>query len=219
MLSECEKRTKTDQTNVVTRQRYCYVLWSCDHHLWRSSFSLIQTCLLFPVFNLWNYQFCRLILYTWCHFSSSVNILFRKFVFKNYWSFCSAESFTGKHMCQSLFLNKVAGRPAMLLKEKLWHRCFPVNFAKFLRTPLFTEHLRWLLLSLNFWYLCSFSSVILPNYIHCHKLFECAFLFGKWFIKVNWSLQKFAESVLLFVRKHLLFIILHLPLLNFNWCF
>ena len=44
--------------------------------------------------------------------------------------------FTGKHLCQSLFLNKVAGmRPATLLKKKLWHRCFPVNFAKFQRTP------------------------------------------------------------------------------------
>ena len=30
--------------------------------------------------------------------------------------------FTGRHLCQSLFLNS-------------WHRCFPVNFAKFLRTP------------------------------------------------------------------------------------
>ena len=27
-----------------------------------------------------------------------------------------------------------------------WHRCFPVNFAKFLRTPSLTEYLRWLLL-------------------------------------------------------------------------
>ena len=26
-------------------------------------------------------------------------------------------------------------RPATLLKKKLWHRCFPVNFVKFLRTP------------------------------------------------------------------------------------
>ena len=44
--------------------------------------------------------------------------------------------FTGKHLCQSLFFNKVAGlRPAILLKKKLWHRCFPVNFRKFLRTP------------------------------------------------------------------------------------
>ena len=43
--------------------------------------------------------------------------------------------FTGKHLCQSLFLNKVAGlTPATLLKKRLWHRCFPVNFAKFLRT-------------------------------------------------------------------------------------
>ena len=35
---------------------------------------------------------------------------------------------------------------ATLLKKSLWHRCFPVNFVKFLRTPFFTEHLRWLLL-------------------------------------------------------------------------
>ena len=55
---------------------------------------------------------------------------------------------TGKHLCQSLFFNKVAGlRPATLLKKRLWHRCFPVNFAKFLGTPFFTEHLWWLLLS------------------------------------------------------------------------
>ena len=41
------------------------------------------------------------------------------------------------------FFNKVA---ATLLKKRLWHRCFPVNLAKLLRTPFFTEHLRWLLL-------------------------------------------------------------------------
>ena len=54
--------------------------------------------------------------------------------------------FTGKHLCQSLFFNKVAGRPATLLKKRLWHRCFPVKFAKFLRTTFLSEHLRWLLL-------------------------------------------------------------------------
>ena len=32
------------------------------------------------------------------------------------------------------------------LKKSLWHRCFHVNVAKFLRTPFLTEHLRWLLL-------------------------------------------------------------------------
>ena len=56
--------------------------------------------------------------------------------------------FTGKHLCQSLFFNKVAGlRPATLLKRRLWHKCFPANFAKFLN---FTEHLRWLLLYNSF---------------------------------------------------------------------
>ena len=45
---------------------------------------------------------------------------------------------TGKHLWQSLFFNKVAHlRPATSLKKRLWHRCFPVKFAKLLRTPLF----------------------------------------------------------------------------------
>ena len=56
--------------------------------------------------------------------------------------------FTGKYLCQSLFFNKIAGLgPATLLKKRLWHRCFAVKFAKFLRTPFVTEHLRWLLLT------------------------------------------------------------------------
>ena len=38
--------------------------------------------------------------------------------------------FTGKHLYQSL-------RPATLLKMRVWHRCFPVNFAKFLRKPFY----------------------------------------------------------------------------------
>ena len=37
-------------------------------------------------------------------------------------------------------------RPATLLKKRFWHRCFPVNFTKFLRKPIFIEHLWWLLL-------------------------------------------------------------------------
>ena len=47
--------------------------------------------------------------------------------------------FTGKHLKLSLFLIKL--QPATLLKNRLWHRCFPVNFKKFLRTPFFIEHL------------------------------------------------------------------------------
>ena len=40
-----------------------------------------------------------------------------------------------KYLCQSLFFNKVAGL-------RLWHRCFPENFVKFLRISFLTEHLR-----------------------------------------------------------------------------
>ena len=40
-------------------------------------------------------------------------------------------------------------RPATLLKKRRWHRCFPVNFAKFLRTSFRIEHLLWLLLKIE----------------------------------------------------------------------
>ena len=44
--------------------------------------------------------------------------------------------FTGKHLRQSLFFDKVAAlRPATLFKKRLWHRPFPTNFPKFLKTP------------------------------------------------------------------------------------
>ena len=50
--------------------------------------------------------------------------------------------FIGKHLCQSLFLNKIEDlRPATLLKKRFWRRCFPVNLEKFLRTPFYRTRL------------------------------------------------------------------------------
>ena len=64
-----------------------------------------------------------------------LEVFCKKGVFRNF------TKFTGKHQCQSLFFNKVAGlRP---------HTCFPVNFVKFLRTSFFIEHLWWLLLLIS----------------------------------------------------------------------
>ena len=61
--------------------------------------------------------------------SSRPEVFWKKGVLRNF------AKFTGKHLCQSLFFNKVAGlRPG----------CFPVNFTKFLRTPFFIEHLWWM---------------------------------------------------------------------------
>ena len=54
--------------------------------------------------------------------SSRPEVFYRKGVLRNF------TKFAGKHLCQSLFFNKV-------------------NFAKFLRTHFFAEHLRWLLLN------------------------------------------------------------------------
>ena len=48
--------------------------------------------------------------------------------------------FTGKHLCQSLFFNWVAG--IKLMAQRLWHRCFPMNFFKVFKNTFFTEHLR-----------------------------------------------------------------------------
>ena len=52
----------------------------------------------------------------------------RKCVLRNF------AKLTGKNLCQSFFFKKVAGlRPSTLLKRDP-DKCFPVNFAKFLRT-------------------------------------------------------------------------------------
>ena len=45
--------------------------------------------------------------------------------------------FTEKHLCWSLFLNKVADFQACnFIKKRLQHSCFPVNIARFLSTPI-----------------------------------------------------------------------------------
>ena len=73
--------------------------------------------------------------------SSGSEVSCRKGVLRNF------AKYTGKHLCQSLFFNEVAGiRPVTLSKKRPWHSYFLVNFAKFLRTPFFTEKFRWLLL-------------------------------------------------------------------------
>ena len=80
-----------------------------------------------------------------------------------------SQKFTGKHLCQSLFFNKVAGlRPATLLKRNsVCYRCFPMNFCEiskstlFYRTPLddcfFTEYVWKILFFRNRFYLNSRS--------------------------------------------------------------
>ena len=58
-------------------------------------------------------------------------LFYKKGVLKNF------TKFPGKYLCQDLFFDKVADlKPATLFKKIPRHRCFPVNFASFLRTRL-----------------------------------------------------------------------------------
>ena len=62
-----------------------------------------------------------------------------------------SESTTGKHyrktpVSESFLIKLQASGLQLYKKKRLWHKCFPGNFAKFLRTSFLTEHLRWLLL-------------------------------------------------------------------------
>ena len=59
-----------------------------------------------------------------------LEVLYKKGVLKKF------AKFAGKRLYRNL-LNKIAGlRPATLLRKRLRHRYFPVNFAKFLRTAI-----------------------------------------------------------------------------------
>ena len=70
--------------------------------------------------------------------SSCPEVSCKKGVLKNF------TKFTGKHLCQSFFIDVFAGpRHVTLLKKRLWNRCFLMEFCEiFKRTPFFIEHLR-----------------------------------------------------------------------------
>ena len=58
---------------------------------------------------------------------SSLEVFYKIGALKNF------AKLAGKHLCRSLFFNKIlARRPVTLLKQRLLHRCFSVNFAEFL---------------------------------------------------------------------------------------
>ena len=57
--------------------------------------------------------------------SSCPKVFYKKGFLKHF------SRFKGKPLCQSLYFNKVAGlRRETLLKKRLWHRFFPMNFEK-----------------------------------------------------------------------------------------
>ena len=111
-------------------------------------------------------------------------MLYKKGVLKNF------TKFTRKHLCQNLFFNKVAGlRPATFLKKRFWHRCFPVNFAKFSRTRLLQNPSGRLLLNHNITFRFH-SSKYKMRPLFCLCLGNCVFIY-------NFSLKYFSLGDLL----------------------
>ena len=67
--------------------------------------------------------------------SSRPEVFCKKGVLRNLTN--SQENICARASFFNLFFNKVAGlRPATLLEKRPWHWCFPVNFVKFLGTPI-----------------------------------------------------------------------------------
>ena len=85
-------------------------------------------------------------------------MLYKKVVHKD------STKFTRKHLCQNLF----SQRCATLLKKRLWHRGFPVNFVKFLRIPFLQNTSGRLLLKWSFWHF-SFMKSWLFYLVHNKK--------------------------------------------------
>ena len=116
--------------------------------------------------------------------SSRPEVFCKKGVLRNF------TKFTGKYQCQSVFFYKVARlRAAALLKKRPWHRCFPVNYVKFLRILFHIEHFWWPLLY-NSWEIFIKWKISFKNLI-------------PW---INWRLCVLLEkSMLVFIsymRKH-----------------
>ena len=64
------------------------------------------------------------------------------------------------------FLDTKVYLTATLLKNTLWHRCFPMDFAKFPRTLFFTEHL---------WTTASVCNHLLWCFCCCYSGFPVSF--------------------------------------------
>ena len=125
----------------------CVIWW---HQLQPSIFSMVVSLLkqLKPSIktsSLWLIQQNFVYMFIWGKpfRSSHQKCSVRKGLLRNF------AKFTGKYLCQSLFFTKVAGlRPESLLKIRLWYKCFPVNFAKFVRTLFLQNTSGWLILAI-----------------------------------------------------------------------
>ena len=125
-MSHCKQKNNTTTEPFQKILAICYfiTLWACLGSKNYQIFCKLQKTLFWGYFAAFpqNENFSK-------KRNSGPEVFCKKVVLRN------LAKFTGKHLCQSLFLNKVAGL-----------RRFPVNFMKFLGALYFIEHLWWQLL-------------------------------------------------------------------------
>ena len=71
--------------------------------------------------------------------SSRLEVFCKKGVLRNF------AKFTEKHLCQSLFFNKIAGTACNFIKKETLPQVFSREFCEISKNTFYTEHLRWLL--------------------------------------------------------------------------
>ena len=85
------------------------------------------------------------------HFAKNFAEVSRTPIFSGSYQRCSVRKGVLRNFTK--FTGKTGLRPATLLKKRHWHRCFPVNFVKFLGTTFLQNTSGRLLLILSFSYL------------------------------------------------------------------
>ena len=117
------------------------------------------------------------------HIDAFCIIITKKGILQNF------TKFKGKNLCQSLFLIQLQALGPDI--KRLWHRSFPLNFAKFLRTPFLIKHLQWLLLS-KMWLALQFSIFHMSSFIED-------------FLVISFQQKNFKKGNTLIEFKHLTF--------------
>ena len=101
-------------------------------------------------------------------FTSKINLKYRssheRCSIKNMFLKIS-QKFTGKHLCQSLFLIKLQASSCNFIKKRLWQRCFLVNFVKFLRMAFLQNSFGRLLLKTSIYKYLQFWIPAIQNHI------------------------------------------------------
>ena len=82
--------------------------------------------------SLWNF----FLNFSYTYRSSHLEVFCKKVVLRNF------AKFTKKHLCQSLFFNKIARLVCKIIKKKTLAEVFSCEFCEISKKTLFTEHLR-----------------------------------------------------------------------------